>query len=102
MSLNSYPGVVCGYCLEPTDAYLYLQINNGNALFIPFAKGFGWGAEINLKNIFTVAFSNPQGLGFPKENRKSQNENAMKLFETKSNLCYPLLEALSHLDSKLL
>lgn len=102
MSLNSYPGVVCGYCLEPTDAYLYLQINNGNALSIPFAKGFGWGAEINLKNIFTVAFSNSQGLGYPKENRKSQNENAMKLFEIKSNLCYPLLEALSNLDSKLL
>ena len=32
MSLNMYPGVVCGYCIEPTDAYLFLQINNGNAL----------------------------------------------------------------------
>lgn len=31
MSLNMYPGVVCGYCIEPTDAYLFLQINNGNA-----------------------------------------------------------------------
>ena len=27
MSLNMYPGVVCGYCIEPTDAYLFLQIN---------------------------------------------------------------------------
>ena len=45
MSLNMYPGVVCGYCVEPTDAYLFLQINNGNALSIPFAKGFGWGGD---------------------------------------------------------
>ena len=52
MSLNMYPGVVCGYCIEPADAYLFLQINNGNALSLPFAKGFGWGAEINLNNIF--------------------------------------------------
>ena len=29
MSCNMYPGVVCGYCIEPTDAYLFLQINDG-------------------------------------------------------------------------
>ena len=38
MSCNMYPGVVCGYCIEPTDAYLFLQINDGNALSIPYAK----------------------------------------------------------------
>lgn len=25
MSLNMYPGVVCGYCIEPTDAYLFYR-----------------------------------------------------------------------------
>ena len=65
MSLNMYPGVVCGYCIEPTDAYLFLQINNGNALSIPYAKGFGWGAELNLNNIFTRAFGSPKGMGYP-------------------------------------
>ena len=25
MSLNMYPGVVCGYCIEPTDAYLFCR-----------------------------------------------------------------------------
>lgn len=43
MSLNLHPGVVCGYCLEPADAFLFAQINNGNALSLAFAKGFGWG-----------------------------------------------------------
>ncbi len=49
MSLNIHPGVVCGYCIDPADAYLFAQINNGNALSLPFAKGFGWGAELNLR-----------------------------------------------------
>ncbi|MCF5941668.1 RpiB/LacA/LacB family sugar-phosphate isomerase, partial [Xanthomonas perforans] len=28
MSLNAHPGVFCGYCIEPTDAYLFAQVNN--------------------------------------------------------------------------
>jgi ribose 5-phosphate isomerase RpiB len=39
MSLNIHPGVVCG-CLDPADAFLFSQINNGNALSLAFAKGF--------------------------------------------------------------
>ena len=49
MSLNIHPGVVCGYCIDPADAFLFAQINNGNALALPFAKGFGWGAELNVR-----------------------------------------------------
>ena len=44
MSLNAQPGVYCGYCIDPSDAFLFNQVNNGNALALPFAKGFGWGA----------------------------------------------------------
>ena len=40
MACNAFPGVVCGYCIDPSDAYLFLQINNGNALALPYAKGF--------------------------------------------------------------
>src|SRR5690606_32650950 len=29
VSLNAHPGVVCGYCIDPSDAYLFAQINNG-------------------------------------------------------------------------
>lgn len=52
MSLNIHPGVICGYCIDPADAFLFAQINNGNALSLPFAKGFGWGAELNVRFIF--------------------------------------------------
>lgn len=63
MSLNAHPGVFCGYCIEPTDAYLFAQVNNGNALSLAFAKGYGWGAEIDVRYIFEKAFSGERGMG---------------------------------------
>lgn len=60
MSLNIHPGVVCGYCIDPADAFLFAQINNGNALSLPFAKGFGWGAELNVRFIFEKSLYRPQ------------------------------------------
>lgn len=101
MSLNMYPGVVCGYCIEPTDAYLFLQINNGNALSIPYAKGFGWGAELNLNNIFTRAFGSPKGMGYPDGRKEAQNRNANLLFDVKKQVAKPLLEALHAIDAQL-
>ncbi|OCG10276.1 hypothetical protein A9G13_00620 [Gilliamella sp. wkB178] len=100
MSLNAYPGVVCGYCIEPTDAFLFAQINNGNALSIPFAKGFGWGAELNLQNIFEKAFSGEKGQGYPPERKESQNKNAEILFDIKQKIVSrSYSEILSSLDS---
>ena len=56
MSLNAHPGVFCGYCIEPTDAYLFAQVNNGNALSLAFAKGYGWGAaNVSKKEDLTAA-----------------------------------------------
>lgn len=101
MSLNMYPGVVCGYCIEPTDAYLFLQINNGNALSIPFAKGFGWGAELNLNNIFARAFGSPKGMGYPDGRKEAQNRNANLLFDVKRQVAKPLLEALKAIDPQM-
>lgn len=102
MSLNAYPGVICGYCLEPTDGYLFAQINNGNALSLAFAKGFGWGAELNLATIFEKAFADERGQGYPKENKTVQNINADKLKEVKHLIAKNYVEALGCLDKDLL
>lgn len=102
MSLNAYPGVVCGYCIDPTDAFLYLQINNGNALSIPFAKGYGWGAEINIRYIFEKAFGSPSGQGYPTERKESQNTNAQLLNSVKAAVAKPLLEGLREIDPEIL
>ena len=100
MACNMMPGVLCGYCIEPSDAYLFLQINNGNALSLPYAKGFGWGADVNLRNIFNVAFGSPKGMGYPNEpgRKESQNRNAAKLVEVKAAIAKPLVQALSDMD----
>lgn len=102
MALNAFPGVVCGYCIEPTDAYLFLQINNGNALSIPYAKGFGWGAELNIHTMFEKAFGSPKGMGYPAERRESQNRNAKALFALKEATGKSLIDALKAIDQDIL
>ncbi len=84
MSLNIHPGVVCGYCLDPSDAFLFNQINNGNALALAFAKGFGWGAELNVRYIFEKAFVGERGQGYPLERKAPQVQNAGILNEVKA------------------
>ena len=49
LALNSFPGVICGHVANPLDAYTFAQINDGNAISIPFALGFGWGGDLNLE-----------------------------------------------------
>ena len=102
MSLNAYPGVTCGYCIEPSDAYLFAQINNGNALALPFAKGYGWGAELNIRYIFEKAFTGVTGQGYPPERKASQVENAGILNNVKAATGKPYLEGLKSLDESLL
>jgi ribose 5-phosphate isomerase B len=101
MSLNAYPGVVCGYCIDPADAYLFAQINNGNALSLPFAKGFGWGAELNIRYIFEKAFDGEKGQGYPPERKESQVTNAGILNGVKDAVCKPYMEAIQAVDQSL-
>ena len=101
MSLNAHPGVVCGYCIDPADAFLFAQINNGNALAIPFAKGFGWGAELNIRYIFEKTFTGVTGQGYPPERRESQVANAGILNSVKDANCKPLIDGLQSMDREL-
>ncbi len=84
MSLNLHPGVNCGYCLDPSDAFLFNQINNGNALALAFAKGFGWGAELNVRYMFEKALTGERGAGYPVERKEPQVKNAGILNEVKA------------------
>ncbi len=85
MSLNIHPNIVCGYCLDPSDAFLFNQINNGNALALAFAKGFGWGAELNVRYIFEKAFATgDRGQGYPLERALPQQTNAAILNDVKA------------------
>ena len=37
LACNSFPGVLCGHVADPLDAYTFAQVNDGNAVAMPFA-----------------------------------------------------------------
>ena len=56
LACNSFPGVICGHVEEPVDAYTFAQVNDGNCVAMPFAKGCGWGMELNWEYTFEKLF----------------------------------------------
>ena len=102
LACNSFPGVVCGFAVDPTDAYLFSQVNGGNALSIPFAKGFGWGAELNLAMMFERLFAEPMGGGYPRERVVPEQRNARILNEMKAIVYKPLIQVLTEIDQDFL
>lgn len=102
LACNSFPNVLCGYVVEATDAYLFSQVNNGNAIALPFAKGFGWGAEINLEYIFEKLFSCEGGLGYPRERAIPEQRNKRILDDVKKITYRPLISILKEIDKSLL
>ena len=102
LALNSFPNVVCGFAVEPTDAYLFSQINGGNALSIPYAKGFGWGAELNLKLMFERLFAEEMGGGYPKERAIPEQRNARILNDVKKITHQDMLTILKTIDQDFL
>ncbi len=102
LALNSFPGVLCGYVVEPSDAYLFGQINDGNAIAQPFAKGFGWGAELNLENVYENLFKAPFGGGYPKDRVIPEQRNKKILDSIKEKTYRPLIDILKDIDKDFL
>lgn len=102
LAMNSFPGVLCGYVTEPCDAYLFRQVNDGNAIAMPFAKGFGWGAELNLRYTFEKLLSTKGGEGYPKERVIPEQRNKKILDGVKAVSYRPLVDILKDLDRELL
>lgn len=101
IACNSMPGVVCGHVSTPLDAYLFAQVNDGNAIAIPFAQGFGWGAELQLYDIFTRLFSEKSGQGYPKERVEPEQRNKRIVDAVRETVMRPLPEVLGKLDREL-
>ena len=102
LALNSFPGVICGHVVDPSDAYMFMQINDGNAIALPFAKGFGWGAELNLTYIFEKLFEGEPGGGYPKERVVPEQRNKKNLDEVrKVAFKDSLIDILKNLDQDL-
>ncbi len=102
LAANSFPNVSCGLVADPTDAFLFGQINDGNAISIPYAKGFGWAAELNLKYIFEKLFEGERGLGYPKERAAIMAKNREILKNIKKISHKDLLSILKEVDQEFL
>ena len=102
LALNSFPNVLCGHIVDPSDAYMFSQINAGNAIALPFAKGFGWGAELNLTYIFEKLFECEPGGGYPKERVVPEQRNKKILDEVKKVTHTDMLYILENIDQELL
>lgn len=102
LTANSFPNVICGHISDPSDAYMFSQINDGNAVAIPFAKGFGWGAELNLRYMFEKLFEEESGGGYPKERAIPEKANKKTLDELKKVTYVDFLDILKNIDRNLL
>ena len=102
LACNSFPGVLCGHVVDPTDAYQFTQVNNGNAIAMPFAKGWGWGCELNLQYVFEKLFVSEWGLGYPRERAVPEQRNKKILDEVKKVTHTDMFYILDNLDRELL
>ena len=101
LAMNSFPGVICGHIEDPVDAYTFAHVNDGNAVALPFAKGFGWGGELNLEYIFEKLFGFGHGEGYPPERREPEMRNKKILDEVRAVTMRPLLDCLKEINQEL-
>ena len=102
LAANAMPGVFCGLVIDPTDAFLFSQINDGNAMSMPYAKGFGWAAELNLQDCYRKIFESVGGAGYPKERAAIMATNRGILKDLKKAACNDMLTTLENVDKDLL
>lgn len=102
ISMNSFPNIICGYVANDLDAFLFSQINAGNAISIPYAQYFGWGAEINLHNIFQKLFAQEFGKGYPHDKAEAEGSSREIISQVKRITQTPLLEILKNIDKSFL
>lgn len=102
LACNAMPGVFCGLLIDPTDAFLFSQINDGNCISMPYAKGFGWAAELNLRDCYRKLFETEGGLGYPRERAEIMRTNRGILKDLKAASCNDMLTVLKNVDQGLL
>ena len=102
LAMNSFPNVICGHVEDPVDAYTFAHVNDGNAVSLPFAKGFGWGGELNLTYIFEKLFGFGHGQGYPKDRVVPEQRNKKILDAVRAETLRPLTECLDRIDQDLL
>lgn len=102
LACNAFPGVLCGHIVDPSDGYMFAQINDGNCVALPFAKDFGWGAELKLEMIWQQLFGFGHGNGYPKERVVPEQRNKKILDGVKKITHRKLIDILHDIDQDFL
>lgn len=102
LACNSLPGVMCGYIENPSDAYLFGRINDGNAVSYPLGLGFGWAGEINLKSTLKALFHESFGCGYPEEDAERKKQDTFKLKKLNNITKRTLTDILPSVDQELI
>ena len=101
LACNSMPGVICGYAPTPKDAYLFAQINNGNAISLPLGEDYTWSGEENFGKTIEALFSEPFGQGYPKEESERKLRDASLLKEIRRKSQTEIVTFLDNIDCAL-
>lgn len=101
LACNSFPGVICGHVADPLDAYTFAQVNDGNAVAMPFALKNGWGQELNLEYTFEKLFGFGFVNGYPADRVEPEQRNKKILDGVREAAFKPLTEILDALDPEL-
>lgn len=102
LALNSFPNVLCGHITDASDAYMFREINDGNAASFAFAKGFGWGSELELENMFDKLLSTSGGNGYPRERAAAEKQNKLILDNVKKVSHKDMVTILKEIDKSFL
>ena len=102
LALNSFPGVLCGHIEDAEDAFMFAQINDGNAIALPFAKKFGWGGELTLQYIFEKLFGCQSGGGYPPERVEPEQRNKKILDGVRALTYQDIMTILKKIDQTFL
>ena len=85
LACNSFPGVLCGYAPTPVDAYLFAQINNGNAVSLPLGEEYTWAGYENCEATVARLFSEPFGQGYPRGEAERKLKDTLLLKRIRSD-----------------
>jgi ribose 5-phosphate isomerase RpiB len=102
LACNNMPGVLCGYIPTPMDAYLFAQINDGNAVSLPLGEEYTWAGEENLDKTIARLFSEPFGQGYPKSEAERKLADTRLLKSIRNSSQVKMTELLKTLEKPLL
>ena len=102
LSCNSMPNVLCGYAPTPKDAFLFAQINNGNAISLPLGEDYTWNGIDNFEQTIRTLFLKPFGQGYPESEAERKLKDTQILKQIRKDSQITMVDLLKTMDKELI